>query len=212
MWPFSKSAPNRIKEEQALGGRKTPVQVNPLHLVNGNSTQEPWPESHQVLVLGMGCFWGAERKFWTEDGVYSTQAGYAGGYTQNPSYKEVCSGQTDHTEVVRVVFDPELCSIQKLMKIFLESHDPTQGMRQGGDVGSQYRSAVFCSTEEQLASVQKMMGEFQIGLSDKGYGAITTEVGMMGEFYYAEDYHQQYLFKNPAGYCGLRGTGVTCSF
>jgi peptide-methionine (S)-S-oxide reductase len=210
MWPFKNSSSNRIKKEQALIGRSTKVQVNPIHLVTGNSTQEPWPQNHQVLIIAMGCFWGAERKFWTEDGVYSTQAGYAGGYTQNPSYKEVCSGQTDHTEVVRVVFDPERISVQELMKIFLENHDPTQGMRQGGDVGSQYRSAVYCSTEEQLALVQKMMGEFQAGLSNKGYGAITTEVGMMGEFFYAEDYHQQYLHKHPGGYCGLRGTGVSC--
>ena len=211
MWPFTSKPNARITKEQALTGRDTPIQVNPVHLVTGNATHAPWPEGLQVIVVAMGCFWGAERKMWQQTGIYSTQAGYAGGYTKNPTYREVCSGKTDHTEVVRVVFDPNQISVQEIIATFLENHDPTQGMRQGNDVGSQYRSAVFCSTEYQMKVVKEMLENFQVGLREKGYGDITTELGMMPAFYYAEDYHQQYLAKNPNGYCGLKGTGIKCN-
>ena len=210
MWSFFTKTETRVSREQALKGRETAIQVSPIHLVTQNPTNGPWPEDHEIIVVGMGCFWGAERKMWQLPGVYSTQAGYAGGYTQNPTYKEVCSGKTDHTEVVRVVFDPKVITVQRIIATFLENHDPTQGMRQGNDVGSQYRSAVYCADEEQLAIVKGMLTQFQLGLREKGYGDITTELGLMPEFYYAEDYHQQYLHKNPNGYCGLRGTGVEC--
>ena len=210
MWFFTGRSNTRVTKEEALKGRETEIQVNPTHLVTGNRTHQPWPDDHEVIVVAMGCFWGAERKMWQQEGIYSTQVGYAGGYTRNPTYKEVCSGRTDHTEVVRVVFDPKIISVQQIMVTFLENHDPTQGMRQGNDVGSQYRSAVYCSDEEQLTIVKEMLASFQRGLHAKGYGDITTEVGLMPPFYYAEDYHQQYLHKNPNGYCGLRGTGVEC--
>ncbi|KAM6366766.1 mitochondrial peptide methionine sulfoxide reductase isoform 1-T1 [Alca torda] len=180
------------------------------HHVNGNRMVEPFPEGTQMAVFGMGCFWGAERKFWTQKGVYSTQVGYAGGYTPNPTYKEVCSGKTGHTEAVRVVYQPENISFEKLLKVFWENHDPTQGMRQGNDVGTQYRSAIYTFSQEQMEAALRSKEEYQKVLTEGGFGTITTEIREAPEFYYAEDYHQQYLSKNPGGYCGLGGTGLSC--
>eukprot|EP00075_Anas_platyrhynchos_P021952 XP_027311205.1 mitochondrial peptide methionine sulfoxide reductase isoform X2 [Anas platyrhynchos] len=171
---------------------------------------EPFPEGTQMAMFGMGCFWGAERKFWRQKGVYSTQVGYAGGYTPNPTYKEVCSGKTGHTEAVRVVYQPENISFEKLLKVFWENHDPTQGMRQGNDFGTQYRSAIYTFSQEQMEAALKSKEEYQKVLTESGFGAITTEIREAPEFYYAEDYHQQYLSKNPDGYCGLGGTGISC--
>ena len=202
--------PQRVQAQEAIVGREDAIQVHPTHLVLGTSTLPPWEDKLDIIQLGMGCFWGAERKLWQQSGVHSTQVGYAGGYTKNPTYKEVCTGRTDHTEVVRVVFDPTQISLAQILKVFLENHDPTQGLRQGNDVGSQYRSAVYCYTPEQVAIVHQILEEFQASLHSKGYGGITTEVRRDVEFFYAEDYHQQYLYKNPNGYCGLRGTGVEC--
>lgn len=181
------------------------------HYVNGNPLQPPFPEGMELAIFGMGCFWGAERKFWEAPGVFSTAVGYAGGYTPNPTYKEVCSGMTGHNEVVRVVYDPEIISYQELLKIFWEAHDPTQGMRQGNDVGTQYRSGIYTCSDEQKAAALSSLQLFQGRLSENGFGEITSEIIDAPEFYYAEDYHQQYLAKNPAGYCGLGGTGVSCS-
>uniref|UniRef100_A0A8C3B5S7 Mitochondrial peptide methionine sulfoxide reductase n=3 Tax=Anatinae TaxID=2068716 RepID=A0A8C3B5S7_CAIMO len=180
------------------------------HHVNGNRMVEPFPEGTQMAMFGMGCFWGAERKFWRQKGVYSTQVGYAGGYTPNPTYKEVCSGKTGHTEAVRVVYQPENISFEKLLKVFWENHDPTQGMRQGNDFGTQYRSAIYTFSQEQMEAALKSKEEYQKVLTESGFGAITTEIREAPEFYYAEDYHQQYLSKNPDGYCGLGGTGISC--
>ncbi|XP_062406596.1 mitochondrial peptide methionine sulfoxide reductase isoform X2 [Sardina pilchardus] len=180
------------------------------HDVNGNRTVPPFPEGMQMVMFGMGCFWGAERRFWQQKGVYSTQVGYSGGYTANASYGDVCTGKTGHTEVVRVVFHPENITLGNLLKVFWESHDPTQGMRQGNDVGTTYRSAVYTYTPEQLQEVQASKDQYQKELAEEGFGAITTEIAEAKEFYYAEDYHQQYLSKNPDGYCGLSGTGVSC--
>ena len=184
------------------------MQVPDSHFVNGNPLTPPFPEGMQRLIVGMGCFWGAERLFWQHDGVYSTAVGYAGGYTPNPSYEEVCTGKTGHTEVVLVVFDPALVSLEALLALFWESHDPTQGMRQGNDRGTQYRSAIYTKTQAQLDTVQESQRRFQAALNDAGKGEITTEIALNKHFYYAEPYHQQYLAKNPGGYCGLRGTGV----
>jgi peptide-methionine (S)-S-oxide reductase len=170
----------------------------------------PFPAGYEQAVFGLGCFWGAERKFWQTPGVYTTAVGYAGGYTPNPTYEEVCSGRTGHTEVVLVVFDPELISYEALLKVFWESHDPTQGMRQGNDVGTQYRSAIYTYSDAQRRAAEASRESYQHALSARGYGAITTEIRPAPEFYYAEHYHQQYLAKNPMGYCGLGGTGVTC--
>ena len=194
--------------EQALPGRPTPVPVPPRHQVNGHALQPPFPEGLQQAIFAMGCFWGAERRFWQHPGVWSTAVGYAGGFTANPTYEEVCSGLTGHTEVVLVVFDPQLTSYAALLKVFWESHDPTQGMRQGNDQGTQYRSAIYCSNAGQLAEAQASCALFQQALQTSGYGQITSEIRLAPLFYYAEDYHQQYLAKNPGGYCGLRGTGA----
>uniref|UniRef100_A0A8C3PAP4 Mitochondrial peptide methionine sulfoxide reductase n=2 Tax=Emydidae TaxID=8476 RepID=A0A8C3PAP4_CHRPI len=180
------------------------------HHVNGNRTVEPFPEGTQMVLFGMGCFWGAERKFWTQKGVYSTQVGYAGGCTPNPTYEEVCSGKTGHTEAVRVVYQPENIRFQKLLKVFWENHDPTQGMRQGNDFGTQYRSAIYTFSQEQMEAALRSKEDYQKVLTESGFGTITTEIREAPEFYYAEDYHQQYLSKNPNGYCGLGGTGVSC--
>ncbi|WP_461481079.1 peptide-methionine (S)-S-oxide reductase MsrA [Porticoccus sp.] len=199
-----------ITPELALPGRDEPMAVSARHLVTGHPLQPPFPEGMAQIVVGMGCFWGAERRFWTQPGVYSTAAGYAGGYTKNPTYDEVCSGLTGHTEVVLVVFDPQRIELEALLKVFWESHDPTQGMRQGNDVGTQYRSAIYCADDEQLRRVEASRERFETALARRGFPPVTSEIGRLGEFYYAEDYHQQYLAKNPNGYCGLRGTGVSC--
>jgi len=197
--------------ESALPGRTdSPMKVSDKHDVNGNRTVPPFPEGTESVIFGMGCFWGAERKFWKQQGVYSTQVGYAGGYTPNPSYKEVCTGQTGHSEVVRVVFFPEKISFCKLLKVFWESHNPTQGMRQGNDCGTAYRSVLYTSTPEHQQQALSSRDQYQKVLTAEGYGPITTELSEGKTFYYAEDYHQQYLSKNPDGYCGLGGTGVSC--
>ena len=194
--------------EQALPGRSTAMPVPSAHYVNGNPLQPPFPEGFQQAVFAMGCFWGAERRFWEQPGVWTTAVGYAGGLTPNPSYDEVCSGLTGHTEVVLVVFDPRLIDYDQLLRLFWEAHDPTQSMRQGNDVGSQYRSAVYCTSAQQRAEAEASRDRFQQRLSAAGFPAITTEIADAPPFYYAEAYHQQYLAKNPGGYCGLRGTGV----
>lgn len=199
-----------VQEAAALPGRDMSVLVPSTHFVLGSAMMAPWPDNMQALIVGMGCFWGAERKFWQADGVYSTQVGYAGGFTPNPSYEEVCSGQTGHNEVVQVVFDPAQISFDAILKIFWENHDPTQGMRQGNDVGTQYRSGIYCLDAAQKAAAEKSRDVFQEGLRAAGYGDITTEIIDAPAFYYAEDYHQQYLGKNPNGYCGMGGTGVAC--
>jgi peptide-methionine (S)-S-oxide reductase len=184
--------------------------VAPKHTVTGGPMEPPFPAGSEVAVFGLGCFWGAERKFWQQKGVLSTQVGYAGGTTPNPTYKEVCSGRTGHTEVVQVVFDPKVVSYEALLKVFWENHDPTQGMRQGNDVGTQYRSAIYAVTPAQKEEADRSRHAFQKALTAAGHGAITTEIAPLATFYYAEDYHQQYLDKNPDGYCGLGGTGVSC--
>ncbi len=194
--------------EQALPGRATPVPVPNAHYVNGNPLKPPFPANLQQAVFAMGCFWGAERRFWEQRGVWTTAAGYAGGHTPNPTYEEVCSGLTGHTEAVLVVFDPQVISYEALLKLFWESHNPTQGMRQGNDTGTQYRSAIYCLNDEQLEQARDSENRFQAELNKQGLGAITTEIDAAPPFYYAEAYHQQYLAKNPGGYCGLGGTGV----
>jgi peptide-methionine (S)-S-oxide reductase len=198
------------RAEEALPGRQQPVDTSSAHFVNGTPLQPPFPAGTRQAVFGMGCFWGAERKFWQTPGVVTTAVGYAGGLTPNPTYREVCTGQTGHAEVVLVVYDPARVSFDDLLKVFWENHDPTQGMRQGNDVGTQYRSVVFTSDESQAEAARRSRDAYQQRLREAGYGAITTEVGDAPPFYYAEDYHQQYLAKNPGGYCGLGGTGVTC--
>ncbi|HET9077102.1 MAG TPA: peptide-methionine (S)-S-oxide reductase MsrA [Acidimicrobiales bacterium] len=209
---FSRHKTHMVDPADALPGRGTPLPVPERHFVNGHSLQPPFPEGFGTAVFGLGCFWGAERRFWTVPGVWTTAAGYAGGYSPNPTYEEVCSGRTGHAEVVLVVWDPAVCSYEDLLKVFWESHDPTQGMRQGNDVGTQYRSAIFVADQEQLAAAKRSMDAYTAVLADAGYPPVTTEVAYLpeGGFYYAEDYHQQYLAKNPAGYCGLGGTGVSC--
>lgn len=194
--------------DQVLPGRETPVAVAAKHAVLDSSLIGPFEKSLQQVVFGMGCFWGAERLFWALEGVVSTAAGYAGGLTPNPTYEEVCSGRTGHTEAVLVVFDPARINFAALLALFWESHDPTQGMRQGNDMGTQYRSAIYTMTEEQLVDAQVSSQEFEKALSADGFGSVTTEIQALQKFYYAEDYHQQYLFKVPNGYCGLAGTGV----
>jgi peptide-methionine (S)-S-oxide reductase len=196
--------------EQALPGRAEAMPVPETHYVNGHRITPPFPARAEQAVFGMGCFWGAERKFWETEGVYSTAAGYAGGHTPNPTYREVCSGMTGHTEVVLVVFDPGVITYETLLKVFWENHDPTQGMRQGNDVGTQYRSAIYVTSPEQHAAAEASRAAFEERLAAAGYGSITTEITEAPPFYYAEEYHQQYLAKNPNGYCGLGGTGVTC--
>jgi len=195
---------------EALPGRSERTPVPEKHFVNGHRLVPPFPDGMQQALFGMGCFWGAERKFWQLHGVYTTAVGYAGGATPNATYKEVCTGMTGHAEVVLVVFDPNFISYEQLLKVFWENHDPTQGMRQGNDVGTQYRSGVYYFHEGQRRVAELSRDKFQIQLSGSGYGPITTEILPAPEFYYAEDYHQQYLAKNPDGYCGLGGTGVTC--
>jgi len=195
---------------EALPGRDEPLLVPDKHYVNGTPLKPPFPQGMQQAVFGMGCFWGAERTFWELPGVYTSAVGYAGGYTRNPTYQEVCSGSTGHNEVVLVVFDPQAVSYETLLKTFWEAHDPTQGMRQGNDVGTQYRSGIYTFGDAQHAAALASMDKYQQALSASGLGGVTTEVLPAAEFYYAEDYHQQYLAKNPGGYCGLGGTGVSC--
>jgi peptide-methionine (S)-S-oxide reductase len=196
--------------EQALPGRPTALAVPERHFVNGNRIVPPFPAGLREAVFGMGCFWGAERLFWQLPGVYSTAVGYAGGFTPNPTYREVCSGGTGHTEVVRVIYDPARIEYEDLLKAFWEEHDPTQGMRQGNDIGTQYRSVIFCADEAQRRVAEESRRSYQQSLTAAGRGTITTEICDAPVFYYAEDYHQQYLAKNPDGYCGLAGTGVSC--
>jgi peptide-methionine (S)-S-oxide reductase len=195
---------------QALPGRAQPIATARVHHVNGHALAPPYPAGLEEAVFGLGCFWGAERKFWQAPGVWTTAVGYAGGITPNPTYEEVCSGGTGHTEVVRVVFDPKLVSYEALLKLFFESHDPTQGMRQGGDVGTQYRSAIYAATPAQMRAAESARAAYDSELRTAGFGAVTTEIRDAPEFYFAEEYHQQYLAKNPGGYCGLGGTGVSC--
>ena len=196
--------------EEALPGRDEPMQVPDTHFVNGNPTQGPFPDHLSQAVFGLGCFWGAERRFWETPGVFTTAAGYAGGNTRNPTYEEVCSGMTGHTEAVLVVFDPQIISFEQLLAVFWEAHDPTQGMRQGNDTGTQYRSAIYTADDAQQSAAQQSVAAYEAELGKAGYGKITTEILPLDTFYYAEDYHQQYLAKNPAGYCGIGGTGVSC--
>jgi peptide-methionine (S)-S-oxide reductase len=199
-----------ITPEEALPGRDAAMPVASAHTVLGTPIAPPFPEGFQQAVFGLGCFWGAERIFWQAEGVFATAVGYAGGFTPNPTYHEVCSGGTGHTEVVLVVFDPSRTTYEALLKRFWESHDPTQGMRQGNDVGSQYRSAIYVFDDEQRLAAEASRKQYEEALAGRGYGAITTEIAPAGPFFYAEDYHQQYLDKNPMGYCGIGGTGVSC--
>ena len=194
----------------ALPGRSTPLPVAAEHYVSGRSMVPPYPAAQQCALFALGCFWGAERRFWQQPGVYVTAVGYAGGATPNPTYEEVCSGLTGHAEAVRVVFDPARVSYEELLKVFWESHDPSQGMRQGNDIGTQYRSAIYCLDETQLRAALASRDAYQRALAAAGHGAVTTEIAPAPVFYFAEDYHQQYLAKNPQGYCGLGGTGVVC--
>ena len=199
-----------VDAAEALPGRDEQIPVPERHAVLGTPLRPPFPDGLQRAVFGLGCFWGAERVFWRAPGVYTTAVGYAGGHTKNPTYQETCSGLTGHTEAVLVVFDPTQISYDELLRLFWESHDPTQGMRQGNDVGTQYRSAIYTDGPGQLAAAEASRDAFQRELAGAGYGEITTEIAPAGEFFYAEDYHQQYLQKNPNGYCGLGGTGVSC--
>ncbi len=196
--------------DSALPGRDTKMPIPETHFVNGNPLEGPFPEHLETAVFGLGCFWGAERRFWETEGVYSTAAGYAGGTTPNPTYEEVCSGMTGHTEVVLVVFDPAVVSFETLLQVFWEAHDPTQGMRQGNDIGTQYRSAIYTLDDAQLTVAQRSRDGYASALAAAGYDSITTEIQPLDTFFYAEDYHQQYLAKNPGGYCGIGGTGVSC--
>ncbi|WP_426416617.1 peptide-methionine (S)-S-oxide reductase MsrA [Aestuariirhabdus sp. LZHN29] len=195
---------------ECLPGRPDSLPVPAQHYLNGTPLQPPFPENMQQAIFGLGCFWGAERRFWQQQGVYSTAVGYAGGHTPNPTYEEVCSGRTAHSEVVLVVYDPSQVQYSQLLQVFWESHDPTQGMRQGNDRGTQYRSALYCTTEAQLDQAHQSRMAFQHSLAEAGFGPITTEIEPAPVFYYAEEYHQQYLAKNPDGYCGLSGTGIRC--
>jgi peptide-methionine (S)-S-oxide reductase len=209
MWLNRKS--QMVPEADALAGRTDQTMpVPPAHHVNGRPLQEPWPDGYATAVFGLGCFWGAERIFWNTPGVWTTAVGYAGGYTPNPTYEEVCSGRTGHAEVVLVVFDPAQISYDALLKVFWEAHDPTQGMRQGNDHGTQYRSAIYVTDDAQRGLAEASSDRYAKQLADAGFGAITTEIAPLDAFYYAEPYHQQYLSKNPRGYCGIGGTGVSC--
>jgi peptide-methionine (S)-S-oxide reductase len=199
-----------VSRDEALAGRAEPMAVPALHEVLHTPLRPPFPDGMAQAVFGMGCFWGAEKDFWSRPGVYTTAVGYAGGFTPNPTYEEVCSGRTGHTEAVLVVFDPKVTSYEELLRVFWEHHDPTQGMRQGNDIGSQYRSAIYYFDDAQRAAAEASRDQYQAALRTAGHGAITTEIAPAGEFFYAEDYHQQYLAKNPHGYCGLGGTGVSC--
>jgi peptide-methionine (S)-S-oxide reductase len=198
------------RPEEALPGRAARMRVPAQHWVKQTLLEPPFPAEMELALFGMGCFWGAERKFWEKPGVWSTSVGYAGGTTPNPTYEEVCSGRTGHAEVVRVVFDPRQISYAELLRVFWENHDPTQGMRQGNDIGTQYRSAIYCYGDAQRAAAEESRESYQKGLEQAGYGKITTEIAPAPEYYYAEAYHQQYLAKNPGGYCGIGGTGVSC--
>jgi len=207
---FGFRSPEMITPERALPGRELTMPVAETHLVLGTPMTPPFPEGMQQIVVAMGCFWGAERKFWQLPGVFTTAVGYAGGFTPNPTYEEVCSGRTGHTEVVLVVFDPEAVSLDAVLRCFWENHDPTQGYRQGNDVGTQYRSAIYATDADQLAAAELSRDRFDAMLQAKHFDPITTELALGGPFFYAEDYHQQYLARNPNGYCGLGGTGVSC--
>ncbi|MGE8941973.1 peptide-methionine (S)-S-oxide reductase MsrA [Leptospira interrogans] len=208
---FSRKKTQMPAADTALRGRPDPIPTAKTHFVNGRPLKGPYPAGLETAIFGLGCFWGAERKFWQlGDGIWTTAAGYAAGYTPNPTYEEVCSGSTGHNEVVMVVFDPKVISYEQLLKVFWESHDPTQGMRQGNDVGTQYRSGIYVATPEQRAAAEASKAAYQRVLSANGYGEITTEILDAAEFYFAEDYHQQYLAKVPQGYCGLGGTGLSC--
>lgn len=208
---FKRRPPTMVSKEAALPGRSTPITVDPSHVVTNNALQPPFPAHLETTVVAMGCFWGAERLFWQLPGVWSTAVGYAAGHTPNPTYQEVCSGQTGHTEVVLIVFDPEIISYEALLRAFWQGHNPTHGMRQGNDVGTQYRSGLYPTTEAQATAAAASQTSYQEQLTAAGHGAITTEIIPSPVFYYAETYHQQYLFKNPNGYCGLGGTGVSCA-
>jgi len=210
MFAFMKKRNALLPKESTIPGRGEKMPVPAKHFVNGHPLRPPFPDGIAQAVFGMGCFWGAERLFWQTRGVYTTAVGYAGGETQNPTYEEVCSGFTNHTEAVLVAFDPKQVSYEDLLKVFWEGHDPTQGMAQGNDRGTQYRSAIYCYGESQQKAALASRDRFQTGLKAAGFGSITTEIRDAPEFYYAEDYHQQYLGKNPGGYCGLGGTGVSC--
>jgi peptide-methionine (S)-S-oxide reductase len=207
---FTRTKTTMVASEDALPGRDTPIPVPARHDILGNPLTPPFPDGYGTLIVALGCFWGAERLFWQAPGVWTTAVGYVGGFTPNPTYEEVCSGRTGHTEAVLVVFDPRLTSTEELMRVFWEGHDPTQGMRQGNDVGTQYRSAAYWADDAQRAAIEGTRDAFQGALTKAGRGQITTEVGPAPTFYYAEPYHQQYLAKNPLGYCGLGGTGVSC--
>jgi peptide-methionine (S)-S-oxide reductase len=207
MWEQKMKLP---RPDEALRGRSETMPITNRHYVNGNPLLPPFPEGMELALFGMGCFWGAERKFWQHAGVFSTSVGYAGGVTPNPTYREVCSGLTGHNEVVRVVFDPKTTDFDHLLRIFWESHDPTQGMRQGNDVGTQYRSGIYCYGDQQKRLAEASRDAYHEVLQLAGFPPITTEIVPAPEYYYAEDYHQQYLAKNPGGYCGLGGTGVSC--
>ena len=207
---LSRKSATLVSPTDALPGRTARMQVPASHFVNGAPLVGPWPAGVDTLVVGMGCFWGAERKFWQADGVYSTSVGYAGGYTANPTYEETCSGLTGHTEVVMVAFDTVRTTLEAMLRVFWENHDPTQGMRQGNDVGTQYRSAIYFANDAQRVAAESSRAAFQTELTKAGYGAITTEIAQLRDYFYAEEYHQQYLGKNPNGYCGLGGTGVSC--
>ncbi len=205
--------PRKLKlpsTDEALPGRAEAMPVPSTHFVSGARLEPPFPVGTEQVMFGMGCFWGAERTFWELPGVYTTAAGYSGGTTQNPTYREVCSGMTGHNEVVLVVFDPEKVGFDELLAAFWEKHDPTQGMRQGNDVGTQYRSAIYYTSDDQKQRADASRARYERGLADAGYGPVSTEIESAGPFYYAEEYHQQYLAKNPGGYCGLGGTGVSC--
>jgi len=207
---FFRKAPDMPRADAALPGRDEPIATAQTHFVSGHALKGPYPKSTKKAVFGMGCFWGAEKLFWQLDGVHVTAVGYAAGFTPNPTYEEVCSGLTGHNEVVLVVFDPARVSYETLLKTFWEGHNPTQGMRQGNDTGTQYRSGIYVTSKAQRETAQESSQMYAASLKGGGYGAITTEILDAGEFYFAEDYHQQYLAKNPAGYCGLGGTGVSC--
>jgi peptide-methionine (S)-S-oxide reductase len=207
---FKQRSKEMPRADQALPGRSTSLRINETHFVNGSRITPPYPDDSELALFGAGCFWGVEKTFWQVPGVIATAVGYAGGYTPNPTYEEVCSGQTGHAEVVRVVFDPATVSYEELLRHFWEEHDPTQGMRQGADTGTQYRSAIYTYSDQQKAAAEESRDAYQLALSAAGYGQITTEINEAPEFYFAEDYHQQYLAKTPGGYCPDHSTGVSC--
>ena len=207
---FNQNKINIPARDNALPGREIPIQTAETHYILGRKLKAPFPDQMEIAVFGLGCFWGAERKFWSQDGIWVSSVGYTAGFTLNPTYEEVCSGLTGHNEVVQVVFDPEKISYLKLLKIFFESHNPTQGMRQGNDVGTQYRSGIYFCSKEQESSASSVRSTYTEALIAKGLSVVTTEIMPLDQYYFAEDYHQQYLAKNPNGYCGLGGTGIQC--